>query len=103
MRELMANATKNALIAILLIFTGCTSVREGLAPDGGKAYALNCSGIGRSWDKCYAKAAELCRTKGYDVLDRNADDPAVAGANSSGVGVSPVRTDERTMVIACKK
>ncbi len=71
---------------VVVVVSGCASVSESYAPDGRKSYALNCSGNARGWDKCFSKAGELCRTSGYDILDRIGED------NSS----------ERSMVISCK-
>lgn len=89
------------LIALAVISTaGCATVRESYAPDGRKAYALNCSGTARGWDKCLAAAGEKCAAAGYDVLDRNSEDAGTLGAsNSTLVGV---KTNERTMLVACK-
>jgi hypothetical protein len=93
------------LISIVLFTTGCATVTETVAPDGRKAYALNCSGTARGWDKCYSAAGEKCGATGYDILDRNSEDLAAfsAGGSSSGFAASGARTSERTMLIACKK
>lgn len=95
--------------SIACVLGACATVKETYAPDGRKAYTLNCSGTARGWDKCYAAAGELCKAAGYDILDRSSEDSAfatVAGsANSAGgsVGGSSVKTNERSMVIACKR
>jgi hypothetical protein len=83
---------------------GCATEKTTYAPDGRKAYTLNCSGLARGWDKCFAAAGNLCGASGYDVLDRS-DEPAAAGSvagNSSGYGGTYARTNERSMVVACK-
>jgi hypothetical protein len=53
---------------------------------------------------CYTAAGEACGAGGYNVLDRSGEDVALAaaGGNSSGHGGSAVKTNERTMLIACK-
>ena len=79
---------------------GCATVRESYAPDGRKAYALNCSGTARGWDKCYSAAGEICGTQGYDILDRNSEDMAAIGGSYRGA--FGAKTNERTMLIACK-
>lgn len=71
--------------AAIAVLAGCASVKESYAPDGRKAYNLNCSGTARGWDKCFAAAGEICGSKGYDVLDRSADSRF-----------------ERSMQVACK-
>lgn len=89
-----------ALSLAALTVSGCATVRESYAPDGRKAYALNCSGTARGWDKCLSAAGDKCGAAGYDILDRNSEDAgAVTATNKSLVGV---KTAERTMLVSCK-
>lgn len=88
-----------AMTAVLAL-CACATVHETYAPDGRKAYALNCSGMARGWDKCLSAAGEKCGTGGYDVLDRAGEMSAVAAGTSHGFGGGI--TGERSMVIACK-
>jgi len=92
-----------AVVAGFLL-AACATVHESYAPDGRKAYALNCSGTARGWDKCYSAAGNICGAAGYDVLDRSDEDVAMAsaGGNASGFGMHGVKTNERSMLIACK-
>jgi len=93
-----------AVPVVALALASCATVKETYSADGRKAYTLNCSGTARGWDKCYASAGEICKAAGYDILDRSSEDvsrASVAG-NSSGYGGSAVKTNERSMVIACK-
>lgn len=87
-------------VAAISLLTGCATVRESFAPDGRKAYSLNCSGTARGWDKCLTSAGELCGKSGYDVLDRSSES-MVAGGFGSGSGFIG-KTNERSMLIACK-
>ena len=71
------------------LLSSCATVRETYAPDGRKAYSLNCSGTARGWDKCSNAAGEACKGAGYDILDRTGEDVSfatLAGSayNSSG-------------------
>jgi hypothetical protein len=105
---------KRTIICALAVATlsSCATVRESYAPDGRKAYALNCSGTARGWDKCFSAAGEICGAAGYDVLDRNSESQVAgsygssANLNSSGGSASSGgfigKTNERTMLIACK-
>ena len=88
----------------VMALAACTAVQQRYAPDEGRSYALNCSGTDRDWDMCYTAAGEACGAGGYNVLDRSGEDVALAaaGGNSSGHGGSAVKTNERTMLIACK-
>lgn len=91
------------------LLSSCATVKETYAPDGRKAYSLNCSGTARGWDKCFNSAGEACKGAGYDILDRVGEDASFASLagsanNSSGnVSGSSVKTRERSMIIACKK
>lgn len=92
------------LITLALV-TGCATVHDSYAPDGRKAYTLNCSGWARGWDKCFEAAGEICKSAGYDILDRS-DEPvamATAAGGSGGFGASSSLTNERSMVIACHR
>lgn len=82
----------------------CATVRESYAPDGRKAYALNCSGTARGWDKCFSAAGEKCGANGYDILERSSEGRSygAAAVNSSGGYASSGTTSERTMLVACK-
>ena len=86
---------------LTFVLNGCATVKETYSQDGRKAYALNCSGTARGWDKCYAAAGELCKTKGYDIVDRTTEDLVAIGGSTSGFYGG--KTKERSMVIACKK
>ena len=92
------------IVLISAICGGCASVKESYAPDGRKAYAINCSGTARGWDKCMSAAGEKCSAAGYDILDRSSEDVShsAVGGNAYGFGGSATRTQERSMLIACK-
>ena len=86
---------------LTFVLNGCATVKETYSQDGRKAYTLNCSGLARGWDKCYAAAGELCKTKGYDILDKTGEDLATTrGSTSVFFGA---KTQERSMLVACKK
>lgn len=92
---------KMILIAgVALALAGCATVHETYAPDGRKAYTLNCSGLARGWDKCFDAAGERCGPAGYDVIDRTGEDSGFVSATSTAiVGAHGL---ERSMTIACK-
>ena len=91
-----------ALCALQL--AACATVRESYGPDGRKAYALNCSGTARGWDKCLAAAGDVCGAAGYDVIEKSSEAVAVAtaGGNGNSFGASSVHTNERSMLVSCK-
>lgn len=89
-------------LLVAMILSSCATVRESYAPDGRKSYALNCSGTARGWDKCFSAAGEICGAKGYDILDRSSEGVAAIGGSFQG-GFSGAKTNERTMLVACKE
>ena len=106
MPKLMTSAYKNVvLVSVLLIgIASCATVRETYDSQGRKAFALNCSGLARGWDKCYAAAGERCGSAGYEILDRNSEDTVSGSAvvNKDGGAANVAKTNERTMLVACK-
>jgi hypothetical protein len=93
------------ILSIAVLLTGCATVHDTYAPDGRKAYALNCSGLARGWDKCLSAAGDICGAQGYDILDRS-DEPMAVGSAASSNGTSGAgyaQTNERSMLVACKK
>lgn len=98
---------KNKPLFIIAFFalSGCATVHESYAPDGQKAYTLNCSGTARGWDKCFQAAGEICKEAGYNVIDRSDEDASVIGGGASGSSGSffGAHTNERSMMVECKK
>ncbi len=93
---------KKIILALMLTtLTACASVQDTYAPDGRKAYALNCSGLARGWDKCQQAAGQICGAKGYDILDRISEDMQTIGAGTTDA--FGAKSAERSMLIACKK
>ena len=92
-----------SLIASLLLPAGCASVRAGKTADGRDGYSVNCSGIGRTWAKCHAAAAEACRLKGYDIVDRNREEATGPVENTGGIGAGLMNNEERILIVACKQ
>jgi hypothetical protein len=92
------------VVALRVCVGGCAVAHQTYAPDGRKAYTLNCSGAARGWGKCTVAAGDLCGPAGYDILDRTYDGLSVTGADvntSSGSGFR-VNTHERSMLVACR-
>jgi hypothetical protein len=94
---------KMILFSILfLTFTlnGCTTavVKETYSQDGKKAYTLSCA----VWSQCYNSAGELCKTKGYDILNK-----VGVGENNAliqnNISTSKTNFEERSMLITCKE
>lgn len=99
---------KIILILPVLLLAGCATVHQTYAPDGHKAYALNCSGMARGWDKCQEAAGEICRSKGYNILTTSDESTSVESLAASGsragwsAGGLGGKTNERSMLVECK-
>jgi hypothetical protein len=52
---------------------------------------MQCSGLGRTLDQCYAKASEIC-PGGYNIVDRA----------SSVSGSGNVTTTRQTLFVECR-
>ena len=95
-----------ASAAAVLALASCSGVNvtESYAPDGRRAYAIDCSGDRGGWDKCYSAAGNSCGTAGYDIIDRTSED--VAGGTTAGISSgffgSSGKTHARSLVVACK-
>jgi len=83
-----------------IVVLGCATVHDTYAPDGRKAYTLNCSGFARGWDKCFEAAGNLCGAAGYNVVHRSDEAAAALGGGPSGFFGG--KTNERAMVVECK-
>ena len=93
---------KIILILCMSFLSACTaSVTRTYTPNGDIGYTLNCSGTIRGWDKCLKTAGDICGSRGYDILDRSEESTIVAGA--SQYDFFATKTNERTMLISCKK
>ena len=59
-----------ALALMALMLAACSSIepKEFRGPNGGRAFSMTCSGMGRTLHDCYQAAGKLC-PGGYSVVD----------------------------------
>lgn len=89
------------LILTLLAIAGCAATAKTEVKRGKKGLHINCSGLSSSWDKCYAKAASSCGSKGYRVIAQGGEgDDAEAGDYL--FGINPAGFTSRNMIVICK-
>jgi hypothetical protein len=55
----------------------------------------------QDWDACFARADQLCKDQGYDILTRAGEENALIASEPSYFRDHP--TTHRTMVIACRQ
>ena len=91
---------RTALTVVAVLLASCANVSQTYAPDGSRAYSIDCSGSARTWGMCLEKAGETCGTRGYDVITRTGDQGAVISGSQYGVFGGTVTT--RSMVITCR-
>ena len=84
-------------IFFLMILIGCAGINpvKFKGPNARDAYSMLCSGMGRTWDKCYVKAGEVC-PNGYDIIDQRSS--TVAIPTGSGMIAAP----KQNLAIECK-
>ena len=84
--------TKIFLCIFCFVLIGCaeTIKSQFTGPNGRTAFNMGCSGMGRTMDKCYKKASEVC-PKGYDIIENTA----------TSVGLYNIQ--KRSMAIECKE
>jgi hypothetical protein len=92
---------RNAVLALIGIqLTGCVVVKPVYGPDGEPAHAISCSDSMLDWTDCFAKAGEICGTRGYKIWNQSASQSAVlAGGSGSVIGSA---SEDRTLLISCK-
>ncbi|MCG2725280.1 MAG: hypothetical protein L6420_03310 [Elusimicrobia bacterium] len=85
------------IIFIGLMFVGCASItpHQFKGPNARTAYSMRCSGLGRTLNKCYIKAGELC-PEGYNIISLTSG--VVAVPANGGVLAAP----RHDMAIECK-
>jgi hypothetical protein len=84
-------------VSFIFALSSCASVspQKFNGPNGKNAYSMRCSGMGRTWDKCYQKAGELCQN-GYNIIQQSSSTVAVPYGNSI------IAAPRQTLAIECK-
>lgn len=85
------------LVPLALMLAGCATIEPQAitGPNGKPAYAMRCSGMGRTLEACYAKAGDMC-PKGYTVVDR------ATGTVAVPVNGTIMAAPQSSLVIECK-
>ncbi len=94
-------------VVLLSVLSGCgvaASSMQIYTAEGKRGYSINCSGGDRNWGLCYQKAGNICKERGYEVLEVTGEAGTVT-AVKSGTGMSTATTTtthNRIMIIQCK-
>jgi hypothetical protein len=73
--------------------TGCMS--EVKSSDSGKTYTYDCSGLGKGWGDCSAKADAECGAHNYAVVSRTGEADEKSSSGNTEM--------KRTMVVSCNR
>jgi hypothetical protein len=95
MLDSLAKVVLHALVLFLVSSCADVSPQRFTGPNGGTAYSMGCSGMGRDWDDCYRAAGELCPA-GYDILNQGSG--VVGVPTAAGLMIAP----KQTLAIECK-
>lgn len=77
------------LVIFPLLVTSCASISPNsfVGPSGKPAYAMQCSGLGRTIDACYKKAGEIC-PNGYTIVDHSSNLVGSGGIIATNEGLA---------------
>ena len=67
------NLRTTLIIFTFSLISACATVSETYLPSGNKGYNIGCDGSALSWDLCYNKAGEICKSRGYRVIKKSGD------------------------------
>jgi hypothetical protein len=81
-----------------ILLSSCATSREVMAPDGSRAYYIECP---RNQATCMDEAAELC-PRGYKVIDRGENSGAVAQHNDFTGATTVNKTYRGTLTVKCR-
>jgi len=83
------------MVFLALVFSGCGSTRQVMAPDGRPAYLIKC----RDSANCFKRAQKVC-PKGYRVMDQERNEGYVIQHGGPVTTVSP--EIHRQSLIRCR-
>lgn len=85
-----------ASVSVFLVACAAIEPQEFVGPNSKSAYAMKCSGMGRTLEACYKKAGEVC-PEGYSIIDRTT---GTLGMPVQGGGT--IMVPQHSLAIECK-
>lgn len=63
------------LVVLITLMQGCTTAASSVfLADGSQGYQIRCGAIvGRNYGECFAKAGNICGSRGYTVVRQDSD------------------------------
>jgi len=96
---------RRILVAISMTLPGCVSSVETRTQDGSIGHVVSCPSPGgligsmTDWGSCFAKAGELCGSRGYQVLHKSGETGFDVAVTQYGGHAST--TASRSLIIRC--
>lgn len=96
-RDLNMMVKLSLLVFVSMLTASCASIEPEplIGPNGNQAYAMRCSGMGRTLEMCYQKAGEICPA-GYRIVGQAS---AVVAVPVNG---SVMAAPQHNLTIECK-
>lgn len=60
-----------SVLIMILTLSGCAMSSQTYLPDGRQGYSIDCSGSMLNINVCYKKAADICQSNGYEIVNQN--------------------------------
>lgn len=92
--------TRSLTTLATLLLVGCADSQPIFTASGQNGHSIDCSGEFNTWGDCYEKASELCKSRGYRVLEKMGDKESSITAGKEGLFGSSTHT--RNLIIQCK-
>ena len=100
-------------ISLCLLLSSCSSlfgdgggasVSKTYSMSGKTGYTVNCSGAKADWGLCYQAAGDICKEKGYDIVQVTGESGTSSEYKSTGANANSLTntTYSRIMLIECK-
>lgn len=89
----------SCVFMLMTLLAACATAKRTYTADGQPGYDVNCSGTALNWGMCYEKAGDLCKKRGYKVLQKSGDEGASVAGTQYGVFGSSIIN--RSMIVQC--
>jgi hypothetical protein len=82
------------ILLVTILATAASGCMTNTKSDGGKTFTYDCSGLGKGWGDCTAKADAQCGARNYTIISQTgaADEKGASGNTEM----------KRTLVVSCK-
>ena len=98
---------KTGIAIIFSLLSACATVTQTYLPSGKTGYDIGCDGSAMGWDLCYNKAGDICKSRGYRVIQKSGgQSPLMVPKQDDYGNITKVEYSgnyvSRSMLIECK-